>query len=140
MSRLLIAAFATLGLVVSSALAAVLLTGLAEGIRPLPDPAATLTGLIVFAAGMALAGRVAVDVGGNHALPAVALTATLVLLGGWVASSVTESGGEGLEFSTVVELAGGLAILLGVSVLGHHRRAAHRVGSPSARGGPTRQE
>ena len=44
MSRLLIAAFATLGLVVSSALAAVLLTGLAEGIRPLPDPVATLTG------------------------------------------------------------------------------------------------
>ena len=116
MTRMFITAFATLGMIVAGAVTAVMIVGMAEGIRQLPDPVATLLGVGVFLAAMALAGRVAVDVGGPHAVKGVLLAAGLVVLGGWLAAGATESNGEGLEVSTVAQLGAGLVLLLLVSV------------------------
>lgn len=63
MTRTFLTAFATLGMVIAGAVTSVLLVGVAEGIRPLPDLVASFVGVGVFLAAMALAGRVAVDVG-----------------------------------------------------------------------------
>lgn len=116
MTRTLTTAFATLGMIIAGAVAAVMIVGMAEGIRQLPDAVATLLGVGVFLAAMALAGRVAVDVGGPHAVKGVLMAAMLVVLGGWLAAGATESNGEGLEVSTVAQLGAGLVLLLLVSV------------------------
>ena len=59
--------------------------------------------------------------------PFHALAGVLVLAGGWLASVATESNGESLEITTVLQLVAGLITLLGVSVFiarrGDSRRA-----------------
>lgn len=132
MTRTLITAFATLGMIIAGAVTAVMLVGVAEGVRQLPDAVASIVGAGVFVAAMALAGRVAVDVGGPHAVKGVAMAAALVVVGGWLAAGATESNGEGLEVTTVVQLGVGLLILLLVSVwcnrrLGRRQRRVRRL-------------
>ena len=129
MRRTLTTAFATLGMVISSALCAVLVAGLAEGIHRIPDVVSTIAPIVVFVGGAGLAGRVAVDVGRDKAIAGVLTAAALVLVGGVAAASITESAGEGLETSTVVELGVGLASLLVVSV------AVNRRSTPSEEAG-----
>lgn len=126
MTRTFITAFATLGMIIAGAVTAVMIVGMAEGIRQLPDAVATLLGVGVFLAAMALAGRVAVDVGGPHAVKGVLMTAALVVLGGWLAAGATESNGEGLELATVAQLGAGLLVLLLVSVWGNRRTPFRR--------------
>lgn len=131
MTRTLLTAFATLGMIIAGAVTAVLLVGAAEGVRQLPDAVATLVGVGVFLAAMALAGRVAVDVGGPHAVKGVVTAAGLVVLGGWLAAGATESNGEGLEVATVVQLGVGLVVMLLVSVRFNRRPSFRR--QPRAR-------
>ena len=126
MTRTLITAFATLGMIVAGAVTAVMLVGAVEGVRQLPDVVASAVGVGVFLAAMALAGRVAVDVGGAKAIHGVVAAGGFVAVGGWLAAQATESNGEGLEASTVVQLAAGLMVLLLTSVW-FNRRAGRRL-------------
>ncbi len=145
MTRTFLTAFATLGMVIAGAVTSVLLVGVAEGIRTLPDLVASLVGVGVFLAAMALAGRVAVDVGGPNAIHGVLLAGLLVSAGGWLAAQATESNGESLEASTVVQLAAGLVVLLIASVWANRRlssarrrpRSSKRASGPGGRRRPT---
>lgn len=123
MTRTITAAVASFGLVISTAIASIIVVGLLEGIAAVPDFIPPAAAILVFLAGLGLAGRVAVDVDPAHALRAVACTATVVAIGGIIAAQATESQGEALEPLTVVTLGVGLFVLLAASVLAtHHRR------------------
>jgi hypothetical protein len=74
---------------------------------------------------------VCVDVAGRHALLAIVTVSTVIGIAGWLTSRVTEAHGEGLDPSTVLISAAGLATLLAASVTGAHRRNRHRTGSAS---------
>ena len=122
MKKTITAALAALGLIVSSALGALLLAGLLEGIASTPGWLPESAAVAFFIGGMGLTGQVCVDVADHHAISAV--TAVTVLIGavGWVASHVTEAHGEGLEPTTLFIAMGGLAALLVGSVAEAHRR------------------
>ena len=89
--RTITATFASFGLVVSSAIGAIIIVGLLEGVASIPDVAPSAAGIILFVAGLALAGRVAVDVDPDHSFRAVSATALVVAAGGLVAAKATES-------------------------------------------------
>ena len=122
MKRTVTAALAALGLIVSSALGALLLAGLLEGIASAPGWLPESAAIAFFVGGMGLTGQVCVDVADHHAIRAV--TAVTVLIGavGWVASRVTEAHGVGLEPTTLFIAMGGLAALLVASVAEAHRK------------------
>lgn len=108
---------------------------MAEGIRPLPDLVASFVGVGVFLAAMALAGRVAVFVGGPNAIHGVLLAGGSVNAGGWLTAQATESNGESLEASTVLQLAAGLVALLIASVWANRRLSSGRRRPRSSRRG-----
>jgi hypothetical protein len=126
-TRTITAAVAAFGLVISSAIAAIIVVGLLEGIAAIPDVVPPSAAVAVFLGGLALTGRVAVDVDPDHPLRAVGATAAVVAVGGFVAAQATESQGEALEPLTVATLAAGLFTLLAVSAVAtkhvRHRRA-----------------
>ena len=122
MKKTITATLAALGLIVSSALGALLLAGLLEGIASAPGWLPESAAIAFFLGGMGLTGQVCVDVADHHAIRAV--TAVIVLIGavGWAASRVTEAHGEGLEPTTLFIAMGGLAALLIASVTEAHRK------------------
>ena len=126
-TRTITAAVAAFGLVISSAIAAIIVVGLLEGVAAIPDVVPPGAAVAVFLGGLALTGRVAVDVEPDHPLRAVGATAVVVAVGGFVAAQATESQGEALEPLTVATLAAGLFTLLAVSAVAtkqlRHRRA-----------------
>jgi peptidoglycan/LPS O-acetylase OafA/YrhL len=114
-TRTVTAAVAAFGLVISSAIASIIVAGILEGSASIPDWIPPAAAIFVFVAGLGLTGRVAVDVDPDHPLRAVGATAAVVALGGLLAAQVTESHGEVIEPSTVETLAVGLFVLLAVS-------------------------
>jgi peptidoglycan/LPS O-acetylase OafA/YrhL len=121
MTRTITAAVAAFGLVVSTAIASVIVVGLLEGISAIPDAIPPTAAVVVFIAGLALAGRVAVDVDPHHALRAVGATSAVVALGGLLAAQATESQGEAIEPVTVATLTVGLFALLAGSAIATRR-------------------
>jgi peptidoglycan/LPS O-acetylase OafA/YrhL len=130
-TRSITAAVAAFGLVISSAIASIIVAGILEGSASIPDWVPPSAAIFVFVAGLALTGRVAVDVDPDHAVRAVGATAAVVAVGGLLAAQVTESHGEVIEPSTVATLAVGLFVLLAVSAAAtrHLRRRSNRAPS-----------
>lgn len=122
MKKTITATFAALGLIVSSALGALLLAGIFEGIASAPGWLPESAAIAFFVSGMALTGQVCVDVADTHAVRAVASVTVLIGAVGWMASRVTEAHGEGLEPTTLLIVVAGLAALLVASVAEAHRR------------------
>jgi hypothetical protein len=126
--RVLTAAWAAFGLVVGGSLAAIITTGLIEGIESIPSALSSAAGVLVFLGAMLLAGKVCEEVAGERAFAAAAVTAIAIGTLGSLAATATEAHGEGLELSTVLYLVAGLATLLGSSVAlagRRHRRRVH---------------
>ena len=122
MKKTITATLAALGLIVSSALGALLLAGLLEGIASAPGWLPESAAIAFFVGGMGLTGQVCVDVADHHAIRAVTAVTLLIGAVGWVASRVTEAHGEGLEPTTLFIAMGGLAALLVASVAEAHRK------------------
>lgn len=123
MTRILTAAWAAFGLVAAGSLAAIVTTGLLEGIESVPDAASSAAGVAVFLAAMLLAGKVCDEIAGPRAFVAAAVTVVSAGVLAWAAATASEAQGEGLELSTIVYVAAGLAALLGSSVWLARRRA-----------------
>ncbi len=122
MKKTITAALAALGLVVSSALGALLIAGLFEGIASAPGWLPESAAIAFFIGGMALTGQVCVDVADHHAIRAIATVIVLIGAVGYLASRVTEAHGEGLEPTTLLIAMAGLAALLLASVAEAQRR------------------
>ena len=120
MSRTITAALAAFGLVIASAIGGLLVAGLLEGMARAPGWVPESGAIVFFIGGMALTGRVAVDVAGRGAIRAVTAVAVVIALAGWMASRVTEAHGEGLETTTLLLAVGGLLVLLVTAVLAAH--------------------
>lgn len=116
------AAVAALGLVVASALVALLVAGLFEGLAGAPGWLPETAAVLVFLGGLAVTGQVMVDVAGPHAIRSAIGVVVAVGLVGYMASRVTEAHGEGLEPTTLLIFVGGLGVLLISSILAAHRR------------------
>jgi hypothetical protein len=122
MNRTITATFAALGLIVSSAIGALLVAGLIEGVAAAPGWLPETAAIAFFVAGTGLTGRVCVDVADGHAMRAVVAVTVLIGSVGWLASRVTEAHGEGLEPTTLLIAMAGLAAMLIASVRRVHRR------------------
>ena len=127
MRKTITAALAALGLIVSSALGALLVAGLLEGIASAPGWLPESAAIACFVGEMALTGQVCVDVADHHAVRAVASVTVLIGAVGWMASRVTEAHGEGIEPTTLLIAMAGLAAPLVGSVAEAHRRRRSRV-------------
>ena len=88
------AAVAALGLVVASALVALLVAGLFEGLAGAPGWLPETAAVLVFLGGLAVTGQVMVDVAGPHAIRSAIGVVVAVGLVGYMASRVTEAHGE----------------------------------------------
>lgn len=122
MTAVLTAAWASFGLVVGGGLAAIVTTGLLEGLERVPEGVSSAAGVVVFLAAMLLAGKVCAEVAGERAFSAAAVTVLTTGVLGWAAATASEAKGEGLEVTTIAYLTAGLATLLGASVWLARRR------------------
>ncbi len=110
-----IAALASFGLVMSSTLVAVVAAGALQWLPALPPILDTALPLLALTAGMALAGRVAVDVAGSRGVSAAAGAAVLVAALGLVLSGASEAHGDAVEPPWVVLTATCVFIVVGGS-------------------------
>ncbi len=126
------AAVAAFGLVMSSTLVAIVAAGALQWLPALPpmlDPAGPL---LVLGAGMALAGRVAVDVAGPSGVRAAAGAAVLVAALGMVLSRASEAHGDGVEPPWVALAATCVFVVVGGSAwLVQRHNASRRTGDGS---------
>ena len=117
------AGLAALGLVATGIVAALVTTGLLEGISGVPSWAATVAGAALFIGALGLAGQITTELDPNRPYVAAGVTAGIVLAIGYAAATASERAtGEGLEHETVFILAGGLFTMLAVSTLVARRR------------------
>ena len=127
MKKTFTAAPSVLGLIVSSALGALLVAGLLEGIASAPGWLPESAAIAFFVGGVALTRAVCLDVTNHHAIHPVASVTIMIATVGWIASRVSEAHGEGLEPTTLHTAMAGLAALLAGSVVEAHRRRRSRV-------------
>ncbi len=122
------AALASLGLLATGSVAAIMLTGVLEGISAVPRWAAVAIGMGFLLGAAALAGRVAVDVAGPRAHRAAAVTGLLVAALAGLSAVATESAdAEGLELTTMFLIAavvgGAVSVGVAAALATDHRRA-----------------
>jgi hypothetical protein len=127
--RVVSAALAVFGLVISSALLAVVVAGLLQwgNLAPGLDNAVPILVLVL---GLMLCGRVAVDIAGSAGVLATVGAAGLVALVGLSISRSTEAHGDGVEPQQVL-LAALIVLVLtgGTSMLMDRRRRRRRTGA-----------
>ena len=119
------------GLLVSSGVVAVVIAGALQwsSVSPSLD---NLLPLVALAAGMVLAGRVAVDVAGGRGVLAAVGAAVLVAAVGAALSRTSEAHGDGLEAIQVVEATVAVLVVTGGAALVTARRRSARAVSTDA--------
>lgn len=129
----MIAAVATFGLVMSSTLVAVVVAGALQWLPALPPILDSALPLLTLIAGMALAGRVAVDVAQSRGVTAAAVAAVLVAALGLVLSGASEAHGDGVEAPWVGFAATCVFMVVGAAAwLVQRHRKPHLPGRPEA--------
>ena len=130
MIKTLNAGLASLGLVATGALAALVTVGALEGLASVPGWAASAAGIVVFLGALGLAGDVAAQLDPHRPYVAASVTSLVVVVIGWAAVTASEHAtGEGLELEVVLTLAAGLLIMLVTATRLARRR--HTRGSQS---------
>lgn len=121
----IVAVAAGFGIVVSSVLVAVVVAGALQWgshVPPMVDDGAPL---VVLAMGMALAGRVTVDVAGRLGVASAVGTAALVAILGTMLGKASEAHGDGIEgLEVTFATAAVLVVVGGTAWLVRHRRVA----------------
>jgi hypothetical protein len=118
-------AAACFGLCISSALVAVVVAGLGQWTK-LPAWLEEGVPLLVLAAGLALSGRVAVDVAGRRGLWCAAGAALLVAAVGLALSAAGEAHGDGIEVGQILVSTAVVAVVTGGSAWSTVRLRARR--------------
>ena len=117
------AGLASLGLVATGVVTAIVTTGLLEGLHVVPSWAATVAGIALFIGALGLAGHLTTELDPHRPYVAAGVTAGIVLAIGYAAATASERAtGEGLEQETVFILAAGLLAMLATSTLLARRR------------------
>lgn len=118
------AAAACLGLLVSSGLLAIIAAGVIQWKKVIPEGVDDAIPLVVLGLGMALSGRVAVDVAGRRGWLATVITAAVIGLIGMAVQSAGEAHGDGIsELQVGVAVAVVLVLTTGSALLVARRRA-----------------
>ena len=119
-----VAAAACLGLLVSSGLLSVIVAGVIQWKKTVPEGIDDAIPLTVLGIGMVLSGRVAVDVAGRRGWIATVATAVVVGLIGFAVQTAGEAHGDGVsELQVGLAVAAVLVLTTGTALLVTRRRA-----------------
>ena len=124
--NVIVGSLAAFGIIVSSAVLSVVVAGLLQWRSSFPDFIDDGLPLLVIAAGMVMAGRVAADVAARHAIWCAVGASLLTAAVGMVVEATTAAHGDALEPPQVAIAAVVVLLITGASAWAvQHRRRAH---------------